>query len=1077
MTTDDPGKDDIYDDSYNSMTLDALSWAQTSAKAVGLFTALVQVSVDAWVRFSGLPAETIVLGQNDVFSFGSRAGSVYFQFAGLPVVLSDSTQSQLHDEQWHYICATFDGSTIRLYIDGYFNTGQSCTGQVAVSTNPVLIGKGVQGLVKRVRIYNVVLDSKAVLNNMFNTPATDTVVADFDFSVNPPIDRGPSSYPLSLQNNASMVRISPAVSLGNNGFVRPLGDTSINPGGEQVDPYSVQAWIYISSDVNPVQAVFVNSDLMLDTGMALYVRYDSTKSAFYLVSQRGSDSDTGQSLTSSATIPKNVWTNVATTFDGTILSLYINGKPDGSMNCKPIPLYNPVGDLLIGATIEEGEPLGTATLQGYISEVDVWSRTLSADEIADFMATPPDVLSTGLKGAYVFTNSPARNQVNGHPVALAEGAVIFGQVGSAPVSADRNYDDCVKTPDMGLDPDVMAKIRAELDFREYYENNRDAFDEAEARDVAAFDDSSDKEMIRKAWADVRDKLVNDPTSLPFLVTHHKIDGEHLLIVHRPAGSYVAYRTAEGNFDDCTMWKINLVFIVIAGALDALTGVGAKLTNKGIKYISKILDKPGINTLLSKGGKISASIIFSILALLCTKGMLKQLILLVIDVGFWTLIRVVANVLLMVAGVGSARVIASLVATAATFALTYTNRPKSCDPLPSVTLASIAFDYNLSGTTGDALTIRKNYGSNISLPEWVPGKALPEDAPCAYALDLIAGNTPTIEVVLNIPTPTTPTIVIRATGGGILGAIDPTSVTFGSATSVTQILSLSNQTLAAGGVQRADVTWNWQYQEDGGTWKDMATTQHRVYVILEKPCNPWKQTSNRTNQQLPWTEVLDYACTWAAGANNIDDILSKVTTKVNSGIGLVYDTSGGKSVYTGNNGGLNRFLCTRFIHFLNTGKGNGKTVNCTDCATIVTTFANILGADVMEAIMNPWPGTGGFSCNQILAIGTTKWKTPFNNGRFSYHEVAWTDAGFLTDFIYDACLQYDTGSNPWGTGSHTAGLPVNVEFSKLPQIPPLPVSINDARYRERLATNTNTGIPKCLPQGSKPNTNSGRRPVR
>jgi len=60
MTTDDPGKDDIYDDSYNSMTLDALSWAQTSAKAVGLFTALVQVSVDAWPRPSEKNAQICV---------------------------------------------------------------------------------------------------------------------------------------------------------------------------------------------------------------------------------------------------------------------------------------------------------------------------------------------------------------------------------------------------------------------------------------------------------------------------------------------------------------------------------------------------------------------------------------------------------------------------------------------------------------------------------------------------------------------------------------------------------------------------------------------------------------------------------------------------------------------------------------------------------------------------------------------------------------------------------------------------------------------------------------------------------
>ncbi len=953
-------------------------------------------------------------------------------------------------------------------------------GQVNTGTNPVRIGRGVQGLIKRVRIYNVVLDKDTVKSNMFGTPEAKTIFADFDFSVNKPLDRGPSSYPLSLQNNSSMIRISPALSLGTYGFARPLGDTEINPGGKQVDPYSVQAWIYISFKYNHVQAVFANCDLMEDTGMALYVRYDSDKSAYRLVSQRGSSGSSGQTLTSSGTIPVGAWTNVATTFDGINLNLYISGALDSSMSCTPIPLYNQSGYILIGATIEEGDSSNTATLQGFIREVDVWSRALSAAEIENFMATSPDVNTSGLQGVYVFNNSPVRNQVNGNPVALAEGAVLFGQIESAPVSADRSCDDSIKVPDTGLDPDLMAKIRSELDFREFYENNRNAFDAAEEADVAAFDDPADKELVRKAWADVRDRLVNDPASLPFMVTKHKIDGERLLIVHRPAGSYVAYRAAEEDIDDCTMWRIKLIFIAIAGTLCAITGVAAKLTDRVIAYIRQILAVPEVITYLAAGAGISAYFIFEILKILYTAGMLKQLVLLVIDVGFWTLIQVVAKMFLMMAcvGVEYARMMSSFVATAATLAIAYANKPASCDPIPSVTLKSISFDYDPVGTAVDALTIRQNFSSNVSVPEWIPANKNPEDSPCAYALSLIEGKIPTIQVKLEIPKSTKHSVMIQATGGGILGAIDPVNANFKSGTSVTITLNLSHQTLATGGVGRTDVTWNWQYRIDNNAWEVMAGTKHRVYITLDRPCNPWKQTSDRTDNQLPWTDVLDYACTWAAGAKSTDDILSKVTTKVNSGIGLVYDTNSGASVYTGMYSGTRCFLCTRFIDFLTKGKGNGKTVNCTDCATIVTTFANILGSDVMEAIMTSYPkALEGFSCNQIIAIGTTTWKVPFGRG-FSFHEVAWTGAGFITNNIYDACLQYDTGSDPWGTGSHTTGLPLNVQFSMLQPVPdpfPLP-NANNARYRERLAANTNAGIPKCLPKGAWPNTNSGRRPV-
>jgi len=1064
------------DGSYISLSLDSLSWAQTSAAAANLFTGQVQFSVDAWVRFNSLPANTIVLGQADVFAFGSQGSSVYFQFAGQPVILSDATQSLLKDNTWHYICATFDGAMFRLYIDGQFNTGQSCMCQIAQSKNPVLIGQGIRGLIKRVRIYTCTLDEDTVLANMYNAPAAGTLFADFDFSVNKPVDRGPSAYPITLKNQAFMVKVSPAVSFGSNGFVRPLGDTGINPGGRQVDPYSVQAWIYISAKTNEIQAIFVNSDLMLDTGMAFYVRYDSAATGFRLVSQRGSSGASGQSLTSSGTIPVGTWTNVATTFDGNTLSVYLNGTFDKSMACTQIPLYNQFGDILIGAAIEKGNPSGATTFQGYIREVDIWSRALSAAEVSGFMGTPPDTDSAGLLGAYNFTNSPARNLANGHPLGLAEGAVLSGQLGPAPVSARKTKSDSLEPPEMGLDPKTMASIKAGLNFKDFYEKNRDAFDAAEAADIAAFNDPADKERIRHAWAKVRKKIASSSDPLPFHVTLHKMNGERLVIVHRQTGSYVAYRTSETSIDDCTLWRISLVFIIAAGILAAFTGVAARMTDKAVHYIIKILDIPKIKALLALGTMMTATSIFSVLGILYSEGMLKPLLLLILDVGFWSLIRIIARIFGIAAGFGTAQVIASLVVTAVTFISTYADKPSSCNPLPRVNLTSISFDYDPTGASVDALTIRRNYAADISVPEWIPGKTLPADAPCAYAMTLISGKTPTIQAVFNVSSKTTHTIRVQATSGGILGAIDPVTVNFASNTSVTVTLSLSHQTLATGGIQRSDVTWNWQYQVDGGAWTSMATTQHRVYVLLDTPNNPWKQVPNRTNQQLPWTDVLDYACTWAAGAKTVDDVLNKVTVKVNSGINLIYDTSSGDTWYTGLSGGVYCFLCGQFIDFLTTGKGNGRIVNCTDCATIATSFANILGTNAAEAIMSSY---SGFQCNQILAIGTTSWAVPFGFG-FSYHEVLWTGAGSsLTDILYDACLQYDTGPNPWGTGPHTAGLPVKVPFTTLGPSPaiPIPTPFTAASYRERLAANTSVGIPRCIPQGPRPSTNSGRRPVK
>lgn len=1065
--------------SYVAMALDALSFAKTSSAAGNPFNATSPVSVDAWIRFSGLAANTVAIGQDGVFSFGNQGPLVYFQFNGLPQILSDPAQPTLQDDHWHYICLTFDGSMLRLYIDGQFNTGQSCMGSVAPSSNPVNIGQNLQGLVKRVRIYNTTISAEAVLNYMYGAPDPSLLTADFDFSVNPPVDRGPSAYPIALQNSAFMSRVSPAVSMGTTGFVRPMGDKDINPGGAQIDPYAVQAWIYVTSSLNPTQAIFVNSDLMLDTGIALYLQYDSTISAFRLVSQRGSGGDSGQMLTSSGKISVGTWTNVATTFDGATLSLYINGAPDSSKSCPPIPLYRQQSDLLIGAAINQGVPTGSTTLQGFIREVDVWSRALSAAEIATYTNASPDVSAPGIAAAYVFTNSPARNQVNGHPIGLAEGAVLAGQLEAAPLSTAPEIDcDVAAMPEPGLDAETLAAIRKSLDFKQLLSENAAAFDAAMSSDIAAFTDPKDKALLEAAWKEARRKLLKAPTSMPFLTTRHVIGSERMIIVHRPHGSYVAYRAAADATDDCTLWKINLVFIVVAGALDAFTGVGARLGDAAIAYIGRILANPAIAAQLARGNGMNAITIFAILSLIYTFGLLRPLIVLLLDVGFWTLIRVVANLILVAAGVGAARVVASLVATAATFVVAYLAKPSSCNPLPIVDLASLAFDYDPTGEAVDALTIRRNFSVSISSPEWTKGTTGAAAARCAYAISAIAGKTPTIQATFTISAATTQTVEIQATGGGILGAIDPTAINFSGGGPVTQTLSLTHQTLAGGGVQRQDVSWVWQYRVAGGSWTTITTTNHRVYVLMCVPRLPWQQGANRLNLQLPWTDVLDYACQWAAGATSQDTAMSLITTKVNQGIGLQYDVVNGASKYT-DNVPSQSFLCTQFLAYLSTGGGNGKVVNCTDCATLVTSFANILGCNVFASTMaDEMPPKNGFACNQILAIGYTTWKPPFQ-GNFSYHEVAWTDAGSYTDPLYDACLQYDSGPNPWETSGHTAALPVKAPFTTLGTTPslPVPTPFTPSSYRERLCANTTAGIGSCRPLGQWIWASSGRRPAK
>jgi hypothetical protein len=243
----------------------------------------------------------------------------------------------------------------------------------------------------------------------------------------------------------------------------------------------------------------------------------------------------------------------------------------------------------------------------------------------------------------------------------------------------------------------------------------------------------------------------------------------------------------------------------------------------------------------------------------------------------------------------------------------------------------------------------------------------------------------------------------------------------------------------------DQTWHWEYRlGPHHAWHHFDTTRHRIYTVLAVPHAPWQQAPfNAANTQLPWTDVLDFACRWADGATSPDMAAALVTQAVYAlGPAIVtYDCPGGGSSHYS----AGDFDCTAFVERLRGGIGNGSYVNCSDCATIVASFANAIGCDLWQSRMG-W----GFALNQLLAIGSNVWQTACGWPGFSYHEVAWEANCTANDDVFDACLRVDGDSDPVAP----------------PRVPLLPQDLRfgnpgDLLYRDRLATPA--GRANCNPQ--------------
>lgn len=396
----------------------------------------------------------------------------------------------------------------------------------------------------------------------------------------------------------------------------------------------------------------------------------------------------------------------------------------------------------------------------------------------------------------------------------------------------------------------------------------------------------------------------------------------------------------------------------------------------------------------------------------------------------------------------------------------------------IRIETIAFDHDTGGATTDALTIRRNATQPVSVPEWRRGISVnPEDSPAAYARGPTRGNTLRIAATFSTDDPTLRSAEIRAVDavvdprdepgclgwllgllrrllraifGNVLGEPVARTVQFplsvlGLRTTEPVLFDLAHTRLAQSGVGMRTTEWRWQYRLRGGSWTEIEVTRHRVYVVLDMPTAPWQQGGGPGNTQLPWTEVLDVACTWAILATTTVEAATKVTHRFNA-LGpstVAYDCPGGGSThYAGN--------ISAFLERMRGGVGNGYYVNCSDCATMVSTFANALGADLWQSRMG-W----GFALNPFIAIGGSAWFPgceEWHSQAFNYHEVAWTGACTENDVVYDGCLAVDGDSDPT-SAPHTALLATNMRFG-------FP---GDGSYRDRLATPG--GRPSCAPQTS------------
>jgi hypothetical protein len=377
---------------------------------------------------------------------------------------------------------------------------------------------------------------------------------------------------------------------------------------------------------------------------------------------------------------------------------------------------------------------------------------------------------------------------------------------------------------------------------------------------------------------------------------------------------------------------------------------------------------------------------------------------------------------------------------------------------NVILEAIKFNHDLNSATSDAFNIRRNETEPVDRLEWRRGISFTAaQSPAAYAIAETRGHVLTIKA--QFTGTANGTVRVRAIEArsdyrqvrgcnpigalmsaflpvrskrspNVLGEVKEREIKFDAAGQTGfKTFELHHVRIWDAGVSVSNTEWRWQFRaERSDRWTDFALTRHRVYTVLGIPGCPWEQTPHDDcNTQLPWAEALEYACDWAAGAQDVDEVATQVTGSIND-LGFDRVDYSGSPLYSCPN-----FNCTQFLNLLKGGHGMGEKLNCSDCATAVSSFANILGCNLRQLQLGP----DEILTQLIKKIGHRREaKTEFFG-----HEVAWNGDVTEEGKIFDACLHLDGDEKP-ASPPFVALLPTNIPFGQT----------GEKHYRFRLSPN-------------------------
>ncbi|HEY2479284.1 MAG TPA: LamG domain-containing protein [Solirubrobacterales bacterium] len=364
-----------------------------------------EFTLEAWVKPVGSADEDPVVVREssgrDAFGLGlgSREDGEAEGFIGEGSGSKAAVGGErVREYEWVHLAATWDGSKIRLYVDGELAATETATSPPATGEGALKIGCDgpdgqFTGRIDEVRVYNRTLDGAEVdadMESPIETPKA-TPVADYSFDE----ENEETQADTTGDGHTATVEGPGWTEHGRYGaameFDAAEEDVLRIPASSELDfneEFTLEAWVRPSGEEN-ISAPLIDKQ---EGGGLGYFLYEGG-----IVSDRpvGAVEEEQEFVVGEEPLPAHAWSHVALVFDGDRTGLYVDGKPVD--NGAAEPTITSEGELEIGGSTDTSD-----WFDGRIDEVRIYNRALNGAEVAEDMEAPIETPKQGPIAAWSF---------------------------------------------------------------------------------------------------------------------------------------------------------------------------------------------------------------------------------------------------------------------------------------------------------------------------------------------------------------------------------------------------------------------------------------------------------------------------------------------------------------------------------------------------------------------------------------------------------------------------------------------------------------------------------------------------